>query len=186
MRAAKTNGKRAGRRSGSRARAAEDLNLDGYLPYLINRTGAALAEAFSVELRAVGLSLPQWRVAVALLHAGPQRQTDLAKLASIEASTISRVIGAMQRADLVVRRRSAISNREVSVALTARGSKVTRKLIPEARRYEAVLMRGMKAGELRVVRHCLRQFHVNIMRSLSRAIVAPRKALRESSARTIR
>jgi hypothetical protein len=37
------------------------FNLASYLPYLINRAGVRLAEAFGAELEAHGVTLPMWR-----------------------------------------------------------------------------------------------------------------------------
>jgi len=145
-----------------RASIQANLDLDEYLPYLINRTGAALANAFSTELHEAGLTLPMWRVIVVLRHAGQQRQIDLSRLASIEESTMSRLITSLHRSNLVTRRRATNSNREVSVTLTARGAAVVQRLIPIAQAYEEMLTDKIDPAELEVVRRCLRLFYANV------------------------
>ena len=42
--------------------------LDDYLPYLLNRAGARIADAFGKVTRQHGISLQMWRVLAALHH----------------------------------------------------------------------------------------------------------------------
>ena len=144
------------------AAAQRAFDLDEYLPYLINRTGTVVADAFSKELAEAKLTLPQWRVLAALFHQGEQRQIDLAKFTSIDASTLSRLVSALDRRDLVSRRRSATSNREVSVSLTAKGLAVTRRYIPVALAYESIGTEGLSRTDLATLRRCLKRIFANL------------------------
>ena len=105
------------------------LDLADYLPYLVNRVGTIIADQFGEEALAPhGLSIAMWRVMAVLASAGGQRQIDLADLTSIDASTLSRIVTRLVRMGLVARARSASSNREVVVTLSAkapRGFQVT-------------------------------------------------------------
>ena len=67
------------------------------------------------------LTIAMWRVLVALSDNGAQRQVDLAGLTSIDVSTLSRLVSRLIAMGLVTRLRSAQSNREVVVRLTAQG-----------------------------------------------------------------
>jgi DNA-binding MarR family transcriptional regulator len=138
------------------------FDLDDYLPYLINRTGSAVAGAFSAELASAKLSLPQWRVLAALSHQGEQRQIDLAKLTSIDESSLSRLVSGLDRRKLVARRRSATSNREVAVDLTAKGLALTRRFVPVALAYEAVGTRGLSRTELTALKRYLKRIYANL------------------------
>ena len=98
------------------------LDLDNYLPYLVNRVGSIIAEQYEGEaLAPYRLSIAMWRVAVVLAEKGGQRQIDLADLTSIEVSTLSRIVTRLVRMGVVTRTRSASSPREVMVKLTAKG-----------------------------------------------------------------
>src|SRR3954471_8820783 len=98
------------------------VELNEFLPYLINRVGSALVDRFAEDqLAAHGLSIAMWRVLAALSSNGPQRQIDLAELTSTDASTLSRLVTRLVRMGLVSRSRSRNSNREVDVALSPRG-----------------------------------------------------------------
>ena len=109
----------------------EKLELSDYLPYLVNRLGAALVLRFTEDaLARHGLGIAMWRVLVALSDAGPQRQIDLAEITSIDVSTLSRLVSRLLRCGLVTRVRSAKSNREVAVRLTAQGESAGRHADP--------------------------------------------------------
>ena len=89
------------------------LDLDNYLPYLVNRVGTIIAEQFGEEaLAPYGLSIAMWRVMAVLASNGGQRQIDLAGLTSIDASTLSRLVTRLVGLGVVSRTRSASSTRE--------------------------------------------------------------------------
>lgn len=138
------------------------LELDEYLPYLVNRLGARIAGGFSRALAQHGLSVPMWRVLAVLWQEDEQRQIDLALLTSIDASTLSRLIKTIQDLGLVSRTRSTVSQREVTIRLTARGRAVTKALVPVALDYEAVATRGFSPQELALLKRLLRRAYDNM------------------------
>lgn len=154
------------------------LNLADYLPYLVNRVGSIIADQFSAETLAPDrLSIAAWRVLAVLAANGRQRQIDLADLTSIDASTLSRIVTRLVRFGLVTRTRSATSNREVAVALSAKGSTQVARLTPPARAIEADANEGISAEELAVVKRCLRRMYTNMTnRSATTRSARPRRA----------
>jgi MarR family transcriptional regulator, organic hydroperoxide resistance regulator len=139
------------------------LELGDYLPYLVNRVGTIIAEQFGEETLAPhDLSIAMWRVLAALAANGRQRQIDLAELTSIEASTLSRIVTRLVLLGLVSRARSISSNREVVVALSARGDALVARLIPLAKAVEADASAGLSSEELAVVKRCLRRMYANM------------------------
>ena len=140
-----------------------DFDLTRYLPYLVNRTGVRIATAFGEELRAHAITLPMWRVLAALDHADGQRISDLAALTSTDVSTLSRILDAMQEKGLVERRRGNGGDaRVVTVHGTTAGHAVTGKLIPRARHYEEVALRGFAAAEAEALKAMLVRVYANI------------------------
>src|SRR5580658_6562597 len=136
-------------------RHSSKLDLGDYLPYLVNRVGTIIAEQFGNEALAPhGLSIAMWRVMAALAANGSQRQTDLADLTSIDASTLSRLVTRLVRMGLASRTRSASSSREVEVKLSAKGRAVVARLIPIARQYEAAAIAGLTRQELTTLKRC--------------------------------
>jgi DNA-binding MarR family transcriptional regulator len=143
----------------------EKIKLSDYLPYLVNRLGSALVLRFSEDaLARHGLSIATWRVLVALSDNGPQRQIDLSEITSIDVSTLSRLVTRLVQQALATRTRSNRSNREVVVALTARGEKLVDELIPIARRLERAAISGLSPTELRSTRTVLRVMYQNLAR----------------------
>jgi DNA-binding MarR family transcriptional regulator len=139
------------------------LDLDNYLPYLINRVGTAIAATYTEDTLAPrGLSLAMWRVLAALSNNGEQRQIDLVDMTSIDASTMSRLVTRLVRTGLVTRARSKTSNREVVVALSPKGRAQVESLIPIAKSIEGVASSGLAAREQAVVKRALRRMYANL------------------------
>jgi DNA-binding MarR family transcriptional regulator len=139
------------------------LDLGDYLPYLTNRVGNIIAEQFgSAALLPHHLSIAMWRVMAVLASRGSQRQIDVVDLTSIEASTLSRLVTRLIRMGLVTRTRSASSNREVAVKLSAKGEALVARLIPVARGYEAAAIAGLPPADVAVLKRCLRRMYGNM------------------------
>ena len=139
------------------------LDLDNYLPYLLNRVGFALVESFTaVALKGHGLSIDMWRVLAALSNNGGQRQVDLSGMTSIDVSTMSRLVSRLVRHGLVTRSRSRTSNREVLVALSPKGRALVQKLIPIAIGLERNAAAGLSAKELAEAKRLLVRMYVNL------------------------
>lgn len=124
------------------------FDLGRFLPYHINRTGVRLANAFGAELARYDLSVPMWRILAALWRDGERRATELMVDTSLEQSTLSRLLSAMEGRGLLTRRRSRDDARAVVVRLTAEGRRLTRELIPYALRNERIALRGFSADEI--------------------------------------
>ena len=141
------------------------LDLNEFLPYLINRVGSAVAVRFTEDpLAAHGLSIAMWRVLAVLSSNGGQRQIDLSESTSIDSSTLSRLVTRLVRMGLVMRSRSRTSNREVVVTLSAKGRATVERLIPIALATEKVLGAGVSKRDLAVVKRALRRMHANMSR----------------------
>jgi DNA-binding MarR family transcriptional regulator len=139
------------------------LDLEDYLPYLVNRVGVALAVEFGRDaLARRGLSIEMWRVLAVLSSNGEHRQVDLGDMTSIDISTLSRMVTRLARMELVARTRSATSNREVGIRLTAKGRTVVARLIPLAQAYEKAAMDGVAAADLAALKRALRRMHANL------------------------
>jgi DNA-binding MarR family transcriptional regulator len=136
--------------------------LDGYLPYLLNRAGARIAEAFGKEVRPLGASLQMWRVLAALRERDGRRMGDLSQTTSIEVSTLTRLVDSMEKKGLVVRRRAASDARVVALHATAAGRRLTQRILPIAERYEQVALQGFEAREAEALKAALRWLYANM------------------------
>lgn len=141
------------------------LQLENYLPYLINRVGAALVIRFAQDtLARHGLSIAMWRVLAALSTNGEQRQIDLSEMTSIDASTLSRLVARLARIGFATRMRSKTNNREVVVQLTARGRALVERLIPVAEGLEKTAIAEISSKDLSTLKQCLRLMYKNLAR----------------------
>jgi len=141
----------------------DNLSLADYVPYLVNRVGAALVARFSSEaLEQHDLSIAMWRVLLILASAGAQRQVDLSDQTSVEVSTLSRLISKLAQKGLVTRARAKNSNREVTIALTRKGSALVSELMPVARDLEQIAISHLSSGELAALKRTLRQIYQNL------------------------
>jgi DNA-binding MarR family transcriptional regulator len=142
------------------------LDLSEHLPYLINRVGSALVARFSADaLAGAHVSVASWRVLAALSGNGGLRQTDLAEMTSIDASTLSRLITRLVHDGLVRRTRSKKDSREVAVALTRKAEALLRKLVPVALRLQTLSTQNLSQRDLAALKRVLRQMHANLTRS---------------------
>ena len=136
--------------------------LAEFLPYLLNRAGVKIGLAFARDLEPLNVTLPMWRVMVALWESGDQRLGELAERTSIDISTLSRLLGNLQRRQFIVRRRSGIDGRALSVSLTETGRAMTERIIPIARHYEEVAIRGLSETDFRRLKRMLVRLFSNI------------------------
>ncbi len=139
------------------------LDLDNYLPYLVNRIGSALVANFTQHvLVRHDMSIAMWRVLAALSNDGEQRLIDLAGMTSIDVSTLSRLVTRLVHGGFASRKRSKTSNREVLIELTAKGRSVVDSLIPIAHGLERKAVAGIPAKDLAVVKRSLRRIFENM------------------------
>jgi DNA-binding MarR family transcriptional regulator len=143
--------------------ARADLELSTYLPYLINRVGVALVERFARDgLDSTRLTIGTWRVLAATASHSGIRQVDLAKLTSIEVSTVSRLVTRLVQLGLVRRSRSAKSNREVVVELSPKGAALFAELAPIALKLQKEATKGVTRSDLATAKRVLSLMHRNL------------------------
>jgi DNA-binding MarR family transcriptional regulator len=138
------------------------LNLQDFLPYLLNRAGLRIGVMFSRDIEDFDVTLPMWRVLVELWHNGDHRLGELAEGTSIDLSTLSRLLVTMQRKGLIVRRRSGIDGRALSLTLTARGMELTERIVPHALHYEDIAMRRLSERDVLKLKELLKTVYDNL------------------------
>lgn len=140
------------------------FDLTTFLPYLINRTGVMVASAFSDAIQPYGITLQMWRVLAALHHRDGQRMTELAETTSIDVSTLSRLVGSIERKGLAERKRGAGGGdaRVVTVHASDAGRSLTDRLVPLAQHYEAVALAGLTPEEEEALKALLVRVYDNL------------------------
>jgi MarR family transcriptional regulator, organic hydroperoxide resistance regulator len=151
------------------------FELSRYIPYLVRRTSARVDEIIRPELAAVGLTLEMWRVVVSIYGHGPQSLGDLAARTSVNLSTLSRLIGAMERAKLVRRRRVVGNGRTVKIDLLPLGRKRCRGFLPFAMALERRITHRFSESELRLLRALLGRLYTAVAEDAPPPVKAQRR-----------
>ena len=137
-------------------------HIESYVPYLVNRAATAMLNFSAREFESLGLTVPQWRILLALWHHRECRFGDLATITSIEPPTLSRLINTMESARLVKRVPNEQDSRSVKVALTETGEALFEGTIPFARESNRCYVAGLSADELAVLRRALTVIYDNV------------------------
>jgi MarR family transcriptional regulator, organic hydroperoxide resistance regulator len=140
----------------------QNYSLENALPYLLNRTGVRIGDAFSNELEKFNITLPMWRVLASLLHEDGQRMTQLAEHTSIDVSTLSRLVANIEKKGLLNRTPSEEDRRSVTVHLTKAGRNTAVQVAPLADLYERIALANISADEAVMLKRLLRQIYANI------------------------
>ncbi len=138
------------------------FDLSAFLPYLVNRAGARMAQEFTRALKPFGVSLQEWRVLAALIAHGEQRMSQLAALTSIERTTLSRIIGRMVSSGLVRQVENRDDFREVIVVLSARGRRKTQSILPLAHEYERKVLGNVPPEQEKALKQLLVRVYQNL------------------------
>ncbi len=151
------------------------------LPYLMNRAGVRIGEAFSRELAKHDVTLVMYRVLAALAHNEGQAINELANITTTEVSRMSRLIVTMKKRKLISRRRSGKDARVVRVSLTEQGRALANTLMPVAEHYETVAVQTLSPKQIEQLKSMLRIIYDNIG-SLDAEPPAPAESTMEAEA----
>jgi DNA-binding MarR family transcriptional regulator len=136
--------------------------LTDAFPYLLNRVGVRMGELFSHRLEPYGVTLPMYRVMAALWENGDRRLGELSDIASVELSTLSRLVGAMTRKGLVSRKRPDANARTVEINLTNKGRNLVEQLIPLAMHYENIGLHSFHTDKIAELKRDLTKVFQNL------------------------
>lgn len=150
-----------------------DFHLEQFLPYLVHRVGSHLADGFEDGFADAGVSLPEWRALSILYEFGPQTMGEIARRTSINASTMTRLVGQMEKRDLVKRERPVANQRTVYVRILTEGRKKVEFLIPRVIAYEEALSARFSAAELQTFKALLTKFFHSLTDEDARTGEAP-------------
>ena len=130
--------------------------------FLLNRTGVAMGNAFSQELKKAGMTLAMWRVMAALHDTGRQNLNGLSVYVSVEISTLSRQVATLAARGFVVSQQSEENWRSVDISLTPAGLVVVRLLQPASIRHESAALDGIEPEEVELLKQLLQKIYANL------------------------
>lgn len=115
----------------------------------------AAREAMEDALRPHDLGATQWYVLHQLIHAGPTKQRELQRILQVERATLSAVVGALVRKQLVVQESDTVDQRQKLLRITSAGEALWSDL-PDLTRLHSVAFDGTSAEDVEVVVRVLR------------------------------
>ena len=121
-----------------------------------------MAESFAARIEAHGLKIPGWRLLAALYSRDGQRIGELATTISLEVWSVSRLATILEERGLIRRQRESRDARAVDVSLTEQGRALVETIIPIARDYEAIPLRGFSDREKQQLRDLLERVYANL------------------------
>jgi DNA-binding MarR family transcriptional regulator len=152
--------KRFSKSAPSKPKHEDALELNTFVPYLLNRVGIRIAMEIARELLPEQISYSSWRVLFTLAYVGAQQMVELAALANFEISTLSRVVAGLEHDGLLKRVEGEARNR--GIALTPRGAKLIERLSPIALKYEAAALSDFTHAERHQLIALLCRLHQNL------------------------
>ena len=137
--------------------AAPAFKLEDHLFFYFSQILARRTRAINARLRPYALDYPRWRV-LAVLHEHPGATMGrLADLTSVDRTTLTRTLGLMENAGLIVRRERKSDRRSVAISLTANGRRMFARILPLTHAETDRALTRFSAEEIGVLRDWLRR-----------------------------
>jgi len=126
---------------------APGVRLDDFLPYLLNRIVNRLNMTLAEDLKAIGVTVPEYRVLAVLMARDGRSVNELSVYTVIEQSTLSKLLLRMDSSGLVARQSDASDGRVVNVYITDEGRAVFAKVLPLALEHYRTAIAGLDEAE---------------------------------------
>jgi MarR family transcriptional regulator, organic hydroperoxide resistance regulator len=126
-----------------------------YLSYLLARASHIVASGFHKKLKTWKLTVPEYRVLACLTGAEGLGVGDLAAMAIMEQSRMTKILDRMQKQGLVERRSDARDKRRVLIHLTEQGRKRAEPVLRAAKEHEADMLAPLTIEERNMILHAL-------------------------------
>lgn len=120
-------------------------------------------------LKAFGLRVPEWRVLASLCARRRLSMSELADLASIDRTTLSRTVDRLVQARRVTRISDAQDMRVTRLALTAGGEKLFQRMLPAVEELNRAAIAELPEGAVEMLRWTLGRMKSSLDAAQARA-----------------
>jgi DNA-binding MarR family transcriptional regulator len=124
------------------------LELDRFLPYLVNNLASRLStELAAVYRRRFGITIPEWRV---IAHLAGNKNVSIREIfarVAMDKSKVSRAAARLELAGYVEKNVNNADRRLVELQLTAKGRKLFQQIEPLALAYERQALSALSSQE---------------------------------------
>ncbi|HEX2567513.1 MAG TPA: MarR family transcriptional regulator [Burkholderiales bacterium] len=138
------------------------FELDRHLFFWLTQVIGARDRRLNLELKGFGLRVPEWRALAALYSRRRCTMSELAELASIDRTTLTRTVDRMQEAGWLARLTDGEDMRVTRLALTAAGERLFARVWPSVERLNAAALAGIPAPMADKLRALLAQMKTNL------------------------
>ena len=141
---------------------AADFDLDRHVFFWLTQVIGARDRELAQGLREFGLRVPEWRVLAALYARRGCTTSQLADLATIDRTTLTRTVDRMQEAGWIERLADDADMRITRLALTAGGKRMFERIWPEVQRLNQLALAGLSSSQIELLRKVLGQMRDNL------------------------
>jgi DNA-binding MarR family transcriptional regulator len=141
---------------------AADFELDRHVFFWLTQVIGARDRELAQGLKDFGLRVPEWRALAALYAKKHSTMSELAELATIDRTTLTRTVDRMRDAGWLERLADEEDMRVTRLALTASGRKMFERIWPEVQRLNELALAGLSNLEVISLRKILGRMHANL------------------------
>ena len=145
--------------------AVRAFRLDDHLFFYFSQILARRTRAINARLRPHGVDYTRWRVLAVLQEHSGATMGRLADLTSVDRTTLTRTLGLMEKAGLVVRRERKSDRRSLAISLTAKGRRMFARILPLTLVETDRAVTGFSSEEIGTLRDRLRRMADNLRAS---------------------
>jgi DNA-binding MarR family transcriptional regulator len=142
--------------------AAGTFRLEDHLFFHFSQVLARRTRALNVSLRPYGVDYARWRILAVLHEHSGATMGKLADLTSVDRTTLTRTLGLMETARLVVRREGKSDRRSLAISLTAKGRRVFARILPLTLAETDRALTGFSLEEIGTLRDRLKRMADNL------------------------
>jgi len=146
------------------------------LGFLVRHTHRAFAKRLADRLAPHGISAAQWTVLRALWKEDSVSQVDLAASIRVEKASLTHVLVALEKQQLIHRARSTEDRRRWFVTLTPKGRSLKQELLPIARDIDQLATQGLSESDLRTLKALMAKTLANLGMDSGAAFAPPNAA----------
>ena len=138
------------------------FRLDSHPFFWITQVIVARDRELGQGLRDYGLRVPEWRALAALYARERCTMSELAELATIDRTTLTRTIDRMEDAGWLSRLADEADMRVTRLALSAAGRRMFERVWPEVERLNELALHGLSNAQIESLRKILGQMQENL------------------------
>jgi DNA-binding MarR family transcriptional regulator len=141
---------------------AADFELDRHVFFWLTQVIGSRDRELAQGLKDFGLRVPEWRALAALYSRRGCTTSQLADLATIDRTTLTRTVDRMQDSGWIERLADGADLRITRLALTASGKKMFERIWPEVQRLNELALAGLPKSDIQSLQRILEHMRSNL------------------------